>query len=154
MDLESEEEEEWERELRKAEAIMNLNLNAPPQVGEAENNGSKEDEVVEVDTQGEPVTNPLIGVNKRAYSSRFSASSGRGGSRGQNATGRGQRDWRAIRHPRAGREGDKRQHDPCRHATRGKQTHRTRGKGHRRGAHFGRRKGDPCLSSLRATREE
>ena len=89
MALESEEEEEWERELRKAEAIMNLNLNAPPQVGEAENNGSKEDEVVEVDTQVEPVTNPLIGVNKRAYSSRFSASSGRGGSGGQNATGRG-----------------------------------------------------------------
>ena len=79
MALENEEEEEWDRELRKAEAIMNLNLNALPQVGEADGDGSEEDEVVEVDTQGEPVTNPSIGVNKRAYSSRFSASSGRGG---------------------------------------------------------------------------
>ena len=78
MALESKEEEEWERKLRKAEANMNLNLNTPPQAGKIEEDGIKEDEVVKVNIQGEPVTDRSIGVNKRAYSSHFFMSSGRG----------------------------------------------------------------------------
>ena len=48
MDLESDEEEEWGRELREAEAKLNLHLNTPPQFEESEDDGSDEDEVVEI----------------------------------------------------------------------------------------------------------
>ena len=82
MDLESDEEEEWDRQLRKAEKKLNLHLNTPSQFEESEDDGSDEVEVVEVDPQGEPMNDPLIGVNEKPYSSRFPTSASRGGRAG------------------------------------------------------------------------